>query len=325
MPTDTAQAPSKLFSRISMGGLATATGTVVATSSLVGFFGSVWWFFDLFSHFRVQYSGMLLLLTVGLMVARQWRRAVVFGGLAVLNLLTLAPLYASAPQAGASVPVARAFLLNVSAESDHYAQVEGVIRHYHPDVLVLLEMNDEWVTGLKGLRLMYPHAELQLRPGFSGIAVLSRFPLRDTRVVEYGGVDVPTIITTLMVQGQPVQIIGTHPLLPRDSEYSRIRNAQLAALAEVARSASDPVILLGDLNVTPWSPNYALLVERSGLKDSAEGYGWQPTWPSFFPPFLIPIDHCLASQDLVILGRQVGPNVGSDHYPLIVDFAYRTS
>jgi endonuclease/exonuclease/phosphatase (EEP) superfamily protein YafD len=34
----------------------------------------------------------------------------------------------------------------------------------------------------------------------------------------------------------------------------------------------------------------------------------------------IPIDHCLFSPGIRILSKEVGPRVGSDHFPVIVDF-----
>ncbi|WP_421656253.1 hypothetical protein [Leptothermofonsia sp. ETS-13] len=35
----------------------------------------------------------------------------------------------------------------------------------------------------------------------------------------------------------------------------------------------------------------------------------------------IPIDHCLISPELTVTGIWTGPNVGSDHLPLITDLA----
>lgn len=35
----------------------------------------------------------------------------------------------------------------------------------------------------------------------------------------------------------------------------------------------------------------------------------------------IPIDHCLHSPDITVINRRVGSDVGSDHYPLIIDFS----
>jgi len=35
----------------------------------------------------------------------------------------------------------------------------------------------------------------------------------------------------------------------------------------------------------------------------------------------IPIDHCLVSPEIIVTKRSVGPSVGSDHYPVIIDFS----
>ncbi|MBU4198871.1 MAG: hypothetical protein KKG09_02950 [Verrucomicrobia bacterium] len=74
------------------------------------------------------------------------------------------------------------------------------------------------------------------------------------------------------------------------------------------------------MNVSPWSSHFRRLLRESGLQDSAQGRGVQPTWPTFSPLLLIPIDHCLHSPQIAIFKKQAGPSVGSDHYPVIVDF-----
>ena len=62
------------------------------------------------------------------------------------------------------------------------------------------------------------------------------------------------------------------------------------------------------------------LLRRTGLENSSQGFGVQPTWPNFNPLLRIPLDHCLHSSDISIVDRQIGEDVSSDHYPLIVDF-----
>jgi len=47
--------------------------------------------------------------------------------------------------------------------------------------------------------------------------------------------------------------------------------------------------------------------------------GMQPTWPTFSPLLEIPLDHLLHTKDVTIVNREIGVDVGSDHYPLIVD------
>jgi len=35
----------------------------------------------------------------------------------------------------------------------------------------------------------------------------------------------------------------------------------------------------------------------------------------------VAIDHCLVSPEIAIRDRHIGPDVGSDHFPVVLDFA----
>jgi hypothetical protein len=52
---------------------------------------------------------------------------------------------------------------------------------------------------------------------------------------------------------------------------------------------------MGDLNVSPFSPHFQALLSGGNLKSAAQGFGWQPTWPTFLPPAGIQIDHALTA------------------------------
>ncbi len=82
-------------------------------------------------------------------------------------------------------------------------------------------------------------------------------------------------------------------------------------------------MVLGDLNVTPWSPFFRDLLREGALRNARKGYGLRPTWPTMLPPLLIPVDHCLVSSGVTVHDCRAGRNVGSDHYPLVVDFSLR--
>jgi endonuclease/exonuclease/phosphatase (EEP) superfamily protein YafD len=90
-------------------------------------------------------------------------------------------------------------------------------------------------------------------------------------------------------------------------------------LPELVHQQNAPVLLAGDLNTTPWSPYFQTLEKESGLKNSMKGFGFQPSWAG--NAFLkIPLDHFLHSPEIVIHNRMIGPDVGSDHLPVIIDF-----
>ncbi|MCU0565239.1 MAG: endonuclease/exonuclease/phosphatase family protein [Oculatellaceae cyanobacterium Prado106] len=90
-------------------------------------------------------------------------------------------------------------------------------------------------------------------------------------------------------------------------------------VAEYVRSRQHPTIVMGDLNTTMWSPIYRPLIHLTGLHNSRQGFGVQPSWVVDIPAFQIPVDHCLVSPSFRVLNNRIGRDIGSDHYPLIAD------
>ena len=80
-------------------------------------------------------------------------------------------------------------------------------------------------------------------------------------------------------------------------------------------------IVAGDLNCTPWSPNFVDLLKSSNLINSGLGHGLAISWtPIPITALGLPIDHVLVGDGIQVADRKVGPHVGSDHRPVIVDF-----
>ena len=129
--------------------------------------------------------------------------------------------------------------------------------------------------------------------------------------------DLPTIRARIRVGDQLVNVIVVHPPPPVGGALYRERNRYLQALTEYVAALQGPVIVAGDLNSSMWSGHYHPLEERAGLHNTRNGFGVLPTWPADFLAMGIPIDHCLVSQDIAVLELRVGPDIGSDHLPLI--------
>jgi endonuclease/exonuclease/phosphatase (EEP) superfamily protein YafD len=244
----------------------------------------------------------------------------VYGLLALTNLAVLSPyLFPQTGSAFAGTRRLRVVTLNVHTANPRHDLVEAFLRHEDPDVIVLTEVDDRWLTQLAPLTNRWPHSVPAPRDDNFGIALFSRHPLRDARAVYLGEAGVPSIEAEVRFESGSVVVVGTHPLPPSGAENSGLRDGQLDQVGEHLAGRSGPRILLGDLNTTPWSPVIRRLLTRSGLKDSLRGRGYQPTWPSHFFLFWIPLDHCLVSDEVAVLARHVGPHVGSDHRPVIVD------
>jgi endonuclease/exonuclease/phosphatase (EEP) superfamily protein YafD len=292
----------------------------MALITLAGFLGRVFWMLDLFSHFRVQIFQLGLVLTGVALWRRKNKQAVLLVLLAGLNYAVILPFYFGRPVPSGG-PTVRAMLMNLNASNENAAQVLSAIQEAQPDLLLLEEVTPVWAQALSGLD--YPYRVAEIRDDCFGMMLLSRVPLSHTNVVQIGDAGVPSILATAHFPRGDVSIIGTHPLPPISATYSRHRNHQLAALSPVVREQKHPVLLIGDLNASPWSPYFIRLLKDSGLKNSMKGFGVQPSWPANNGFLRIPIDQILYSPEITIHRRAVGSAVGSDHLSVIVDVSIR--
>jgi len=289
----------------------------------VGFLGRQWWFFELFSHFRVQYFVVLAGCGIIYLVSGKYRQAILPIALALVNFSVIGNYQGEnsvqASIAAGNERTVRALLVNVNSGNQAYTKLHRLVSSTSPDIVVLLEVNEAWMQALQPLMKRYPYAE-----GCGnkyGVALLSRLPFQDAVVKVIGNAGLPSVIARFAIDGQRLTLIGTHPFSPITWRRARDRNKQFRELAKFVSGQDDSIILLGDLNVTPWSPFFIQFLRSTGLRDSREGFGLQPTWPAGFAPMWIPIDHILVSPNVIVNNREVGPNIGSDHYPVLLDFS----
>lgn len=290
--------------------------------SLAGYWGGSHWVLDLFSHFRVQYLAGGVLLAVVLLWLRRWR----WSGVALLcvgmNAVAVLPWYGSRHRGGGAGTEAanlRVVLLNVFTRNEQTQRVLDFLRKEAPDILVIQEVDSVWRRALRELDTEMGHFRVYPQEDNFGIGIWSRLPLKEDEVFGIGPSDVPTIRAKVEVAGTVVEIIATHPLPPIGAMAHAERNSQLATIAGFAREAATPVVVIGDLNVTMWSPSYSTFIRSSGLVDARRGFGILPTWPTTSPFIKIPLDHCLVSPSIGVRAIRTGPHVGSDHLPVIVD------
>ena len=327
-PESTAEEPGRDVARrneslLSWRGLLQVLVLLGALATLLGFAGSFGWLFDLAAHFRVQYLvGFAVLFGLGLLL-KQRRLAWACAALALVNAATLWPL-ASGPTAtvSASAGSSRWMTFNVHTANTNKAGVLAAIRAAGADVVALQEVDSAWMLALLDLRTEYPYAVAEPREDNFGICLLSRWPIAGSNVFHWGAAEVPSLEVRLQSPAGIVTAIATHPVPPVGRHAAAARDEQLSLLARRVRELSGPVVVLGDLNTTPWGASFRRLVADSGLRDSARGQGWQPTWPSFQPLLFIPLDHVLATPDIGVVSRSVGDAAGSDHRPVVVELAW---
>jgi len=312
--------------RIRPWGFLAASGFLAGLATVAGFLGQYAWWLDLASHFRVQYFLFFVVLAICCAIGRKPRMTLAAVALAAVNAAPVcAFLFPRVPFAadGTHGAPIRAVLINVNTQQGNPERVMEMVRRVQPDILALEEIDDAWVKSLDPVFQQYHYKKIETRDDNFGIGLLSKIPFVSANVESIGKAGVPSIVAELAVDGKNVTLITTHPPPPRGAEYSANRNDQLEQLAARAAKIHGPAILLGDLNVTPWSYHYREMIRVSRLTDSAAGRTITATWPTFLHSFGIPLDHCFHSSEVVITSRQVGGHDGSDHYPLIVSFALK--
>ncbi|OCR01487.1 hypothetical protein BCD67_18495 [Oscillatoriales cyanobacterium USR001] len=150
------------------------------------------------------------------------------------------------------------------------------------------------------------------------MVIYSKIPLKNPALKNFSS-GRKSLLTDIKIQGKIITILVAHPPFPLKNRTFVDRNNQLAGIGKYVAEAQNPVIVIGDLNVTMWSPFYKSMVETGGLRNARSGFGILPTWPTYRPLISIPIDHCLVSGDIQVLNIRLGRQVGSDHLPLITD------
>jgi endonuclease/exonuclease/phosphatase (EEP) superfamily protein YafD len=295
---------------------------LVSGAAVAGFLGGWWWAFDLLSNFRPQYAVAGSLFGIVLILGK-WRKsgsAVLAVGLLNAGLVGL--LWIGPPAPSGSVGESFTVMsFNVRANNEGRLAVFDYISRTMPDVVFLHESTVLWEDQARAADLGYQiytvgqpgliFSTLVLAPPGSGYQSFG-FTTTEPRAVE----------VILERPEGPIRLLGTHPISPVTAERAGLRDAQIAWAAQWAADAGGAAVVTGDLNATQWSHAFRAFVSVSGMRDSTRGFGLQPTFPMDGNPLVrVQIDHLLHGSDLAVIDRRLGPRMGSDHAPLIVQLA----
>lgn len=111
-------------------------------------------------------------------------------------------------------------------------------------------------------------------------------------------------------------LVGTHYTWPTAVRNHRENTARMLQLIDPLPKAR--MILAGDFNSTPWSFARAREDARNGLIRRTHAL---PSWPTTFGVPFLPIDHVYAGPGLRTVSVKRGPDLGSDHYPIVAVLA----
>ena len=283
------------------------------------------WLAELFTHFRPWYLAVGAVLVILTLIARQRLLTVLaaatlfVNGLYVFPWLSLAgaDVYADTGPAARQVMLT-ALNLNFRNQS-HDAMVEFLLGT-EADVLIIEELTESWIQGLAPLNPRYEHRFNDPREGAFGMGLWSRFPMSGLEVT---GLGVPGSVNMRAEVAGPAGnfvLWAVHLQPPTAAHRAEARNRQLSILAEEVAGdiqAGHTVLVIGDLNCTPFSPYFREFLDVSGLNLPGDFDVTAPTWPARRLPGLVAIDHVLVGPGTPRMSVNLGPAVGSDHFPVV--------
>jgi len=276
------------------------------------------WPCSLIEHFRVQYLfGGIAIVAATCRLAPRWFDAALIALL--VDLAIVAPDLGATARDKQGTHV-RLLFSNVLATNTSYDKVAALIAETKPDLVALVETRAPWFEKLAPVLAGFQRIE-HVRADNFGLGLYARG--RVAGRAEHLGGDIPTLVAEVTLErGPTLTFVVTHPWPPVNTWTQDRQTEHLAALAHRIRELRGPVVLAGDLNATPWSRLFRKLVGTTGLCDTRRGFGYQGSFPASSAIVRVPIDHVLVSCDVGVRDRAIGPDVGSDHLPVIVDLVF---
>ena len=226
----------------------------------------------------------------------------------------------------------RLLTCNVLMENEQYDRWLALVKEVDPDVILALEINDRWCEHIMHLQRAYPHVVCRSQENCYGMLLLSRLRLIDPEVRFVVQDDVPSIHTVVELRsGERIMLRCLHPKPPepvRDQD-STPRDAELVVVGrEIADEeereggGTRPTIVVGDLNDVAWSHTTRLFQRLSRLLDPRMGRGLYNTWNARSRFLRFPLDHVFHSDQFELIDLRVMEDVGSDHFPVVIDLSY---
>ncbi|HBL44471.1 MAG TPA: endonuclease/exonuclease/phosphatase [Planctomycetaceae bacterium] len=240
----------------------------------------------------------------------------------IFPYLAIAPHEMETAQSQNTETRLRILTANVLQKNTDAAAVLELIDREQPDIVVLCEVNQRWISDLAPLETKYSYHLTHPLDNTYGMAFYTNLRVKSAEVRGLVKREIPSIDATVLLRsGKEVRLFAVHPNPPRPGEDTTKRDAELVLVGrEVSKSKS--AIVLGDLNDVGWSRTTNLFQEVSGLLDPRKGRGLFATYDATSWIWRYPLDYLFVSDDFRVAEIRTLPDIGSDHFPLFVELSY---
>jgi endonuclease/exonuclease/phosphatase (EEP) superfamily protein YafD len=282
-----------------------------------------------FSPFLPHATSLVLLVLIAHLVCRHWRGSGVLGVAGLVGIwawtnalqhqksTTTPPPDARVISAGfANLGISKAPAPGAADALQDWASEQPF------DLFGVVECSTSQLENIRSWQKWHTvHAEPENHSA-DGIALFSMHPIRSVKIARTSNARLDHLTAIVDAPGGTFQVELTHPCPPVPG-WLHQRQAELNQISTAATSSNWPVVVLGDLNETPYGASWRRLLKTSGL--SATGPLGTPTWPSQLKGVPVPqclgirIDHILVGPEWEAGPLKVGPKITSDHRPIRVE------
>ncbi|WP_116108951.1 endonuclease/exonuclease/phosphatase family protein [Lewinella sp. IMCC34191] len=314
--------------------------TVVTLLSLASLIYDVsYWYTKVLDFPRTQYL-IVAVISLMLFVAlnRKWRApaiALTLGLVATIAIQSYDVLpyligkkqvtdrEAGSVDEGRTVGIMLANVLITNRKAQDFLEI---VRERDPDMLLVMEVDDWWMTQLQPLADRYQHSMTYPTDNAYGMALYSKYPLSEAETKFFNLPDVPSFHATVSLpSGERFRFHGMHPVAPVPSkkypDNQGEKEVAFGKLAEMLADESLPVVVAGDYNDVSWSHTARLFQDKGqlanvrigrGLYNSFDAQSWVMRWP---------LDHFFVSPRFSVVELDRLEAFGSDHFPMYARLA----
>jgi endonuclease/exonuclease/phosphatase (EEP) superfamily protein YafD len=272
------------------------------------------WALDLMAHWQIVYLSAATLGIAGLAIFRS------INALVLLPVLC-APYLTASPSASegsnSDLTIANA---NVEFTNGDAVPLLQWVAKVEPDILVTPEVTPEYATQVEK-RNVFPFRLIRFHENAFGIAIWSKYPIK-SYTIHKSETNVERIDAVIEISGRPVDIVAFHPRPPFNPFFHKVRNSDLTDVTFQLSDSGRPGIIVGDFNASPWSSAFTGLSDLGFKRTTTLWPTWQSRWKGWFG---IPIDHIVVSRHWHSVASDVGPDIGSDHFPVVATLSLNSS
>ena len=220
------------------------------------------------------------------------------------------------------------YTANVYQDNREYSRILEQVKRYAPNIVLLVETNDEWKTKMDELLETHPFFLGKALPNTYGMLLYSNFKIAGGAVRFLVEQDIPSIECTIILpSGTQVNIWAVHPKppVPGESDDSKAKDSEIMKVAFEAEKSPRPVIVIGDFNDVAWSKVTELFQKTAKLLDPRRGRGFYSTFSAHSRIIRFPLDYIFCSNDFGLIKMKRMPSNGSDHFAVLTHLRYDKS